>query len=343
MVEDRRDGRDEIRHRELARRQVDAHHEVARRRVAALPLADLLARGLEHPAADRQDEARLLGERDERQRRHDAAGRVEPAQERLHADDPAGRELDDRLVVEPELGAVDGAPQVVLERRPVDGLGVHLGVEQDRRPDRVELRAVERDLRLLEQVAGVRDDGPPDREPEARADVHLAAAEVERLRDGGLDPRRDPLRLADAAHRAEEDAELVGAQPRDGVGGARRGEQPPADLDQQQVARVVAQALVDDLEPVEVEEDERDPRRRRAAARGRRWPRAAGGSELLGEAGEQQRPVRAARSGGRGARRGPAARTSVWARSNSRALSSAIDASWREPDDRLDLALAERP
>ncbi len=43
-----------------------------------------------------------------------------------------------------------------------------------------------------------------------------------------------------------------------------------ADLDEQQVAGRVPQALVDDLEPVEVEEDQRDPRRRsRVAGRAR--------------------------------------------------------------------------
>ena len=75
-----------------------------------------------------------------------------PAQERLDGHDGSGREVDERLVVEPELGALEGPPQIVLHRRPVDGLGVHLGVEQDGLADRVRLRPVERDLRLLEQV-----------------------------------------------------------------------------------------------------------------------------------------------------------------------------------------------
>ena len=300
MVEDRRDVRDEVRLGELAGGEVDADDERPRGRVPALPVADLLARRLEHPAADRQDESRLLRERDERQRRHEAADRVLPAEERLHADHPAAAELHERLVVEAQLRPLDGAPKVVLERGAVQRLGVHLGVEHHGGPDGVQLRPVERDLGLLEEVPRVGEPGAPEREAQAGADVDLTPVEVEGLRDRELDPRRDTLRLADAAHRAQQDPELVRAEPGHGVRRPRCADEPPPDLGEQQVAGRVPEALVDDLEPVEVEEDERDPRRATAPATRRAGPGRAGARdgarlELVREPVEQQRPVRQAR------------------------------------------------
>ena len=90
---------------------------------------------------------------------NDPARRVLPAQQRLHAQHGARGEVDQRLVVEPQLGSLDRPPQVALEGRPVDGLGVHLGIEQDRPADRVRLRPVEGDLGLLEQVERMRQRG----------------------------------------------------------------------------------------------------------------------------------------------------------------------------------------
>ena len=265
MIEDRRHVGDEVRLGELARRQVHAHHQRGRRRDLALPLAGLAAGRLEDPAADRQDQPGLLRQRDERERRHEPSHGMLPAQEGLHPHDAAGGEVHQWLVVEAQLGAFDRAPEVVLQRGTLDGLGPHLGVEQDRAPERVRLGPVEGDLRLLEQVAGVGDDRPVHRQAQAGPDADLPAVEVERFRDGRLDARRHQLGLADAAHRAEQDPELVAAEARDRVGGAGRRQQALADLRQQQVARGVAQALVHDLEPVEVEEDEPDPRPRRRA------------------------------------------------------------------------------
>src|SRR5439155_5822560 len=103
----REDLREEARMLELARGQVDAHAE-ARLAEPVLPAPRLAARLVEHPPADRHDEPRVLGERDEVARHEQApAGRL-PAQERLDADDDAAREVDDRLVLEAKLVALDG-------------------------------------------------------------------------------------------------------------------------------------------------------------------------------------------------------------------------------------------
>src|SRR4029078_6057647 len=70
---------------------------------ARAPLGDLAAALADDPAADVDDEADLLGQRDERRRHEQAALRVGPADERLDGDRAARRDLDDRLVGDLEL------------------------------------------------------------------------------------------------------------------------------------------------------------------------------------------------------------------------------------------------
>ena len=76
-----------------------------------------------------------------------------------------------------------------------------------------------------------------------------------------LDHLADPPRVADAAQLRrvhQEHRELVAAEARDDREVPRVLDQEPRDLPQRFVARAVAEAIVDVLEVVEVEEDERD-------------------------------------------------------------------------------------
>ena len=70
----------------------------------------VLAGALEHPAAERDDQAGILRDRDERRRRDGAAHRVLPAQQRLVAADLAGLQVEDRLVGERQLLAPRSPP-----------------------------------------------------------------------------------------------------------------------------------------------------------------------------------------------------------------------------------------
>ncbi len=63
-----------------------------KRRHPGMPPEPLLAAGpREHALGQRRDQADVLGEADELGRPDHAAPRMAPAQQRLHADDPAGR------------------------------------------------------------------------------------------------------------------------------------------------------------------------------------------------------------------------------------------------------------
>ena len=264
------------------------------------------------------------------------ARRVLPAQQRLHAQHGARGEVDQRLVVEPQLRALDRPPEVALERRPVDGLGVHLGIEQHRRAYRVRLRPMQRDLRLLEQVERMRQRGAPDRDPDAGPDGQLGAVQVERVRDGGLDPGRHALGLPHAADRPQQDPELVGAEAGHGVRGAGGRHQALANLHEQLIAGRVAQGLVDHLEPVQVEEDQGDPGPRRAspAVFGR------GASHLLREPAQEHRPV--GQAGQRVVKGGVGTAPDLGLRALEQAgVVEGDRCQLPEPRERLDLALRE--
>ena len=96
-------------------------------------------------------------------------------------------------------------------------------------------------------------DGDADR----GADLELEAGELDRLLEG---PERasgdvqDPFLVRGGR---EEDGELVAAEPRDGAGRADGALQPERHLAQEVVALGVAERLVDLLELVEVEDEDR--------------------------------------------------------------------------------------
>jgi hypothetical protein len=69
----------------------------------------------------------------------------------------------------------------------------------------------------------------------------------------------DGDRLLGATDVAADDHELVAAKARHGVAGAQRLVQAGRELEQQVVAGAVAQAVVDELEVVDVEEEDRHP------------------------------------------------------------------------------------
>ena len=93
------------------------------------PDRELAAGLVEHPGADLGDHPGLLGGGDERQRRHGAPRRVVPADERLEALDASAGQLDDGLVVEVELVALDGVAQLALEEQALAGAVAHGVVE----------------------------------------------------------------------------------------------------------------------------------------------------------------------------------------------------------------------
>ena len=160
-------------------------------------------------------------------------------------------ELDDRLVVKDELGGDVGAPEIGDQLEPADEVLVH-----SRRVDDVlrlpaGLRAVHRDIGAPQQLLCVATDCDAD----ARRDEHLASVDVERRLQRCGDPLGCVERGRGGVCPLHEDRELVATHPCDRV---RRGQRRPethAHRPQQGVPGHVAEAVVDRLEVVEVEEE----------------------------------------------------------------------------------------
>ena len=96
--------------------------------------------------------AGLLGERDEVLRQEPAELRVLPADQRLHAVDPAALQIDDRLVEERQLLPLDRGPERGLEVEPLADVGIHPRLVRLRATLAVPLGGVHRHVRVPKQV-----------------------------------------------------------------------------------------------------------------------------------------------------------------------------------------------
>ncbi len=240
---------------ERDRRDVDVHAQRRRARPERAPGRHLRHGGVEHPAVERDDQAGLLGHRDERVRRAQPVGRVPPAQQRLHGGGPPGRQLDDRLVVGGELVARQRGAQLVGLAEPAQRRDVHRGLVDRRAAPAVRLGHVHRGVGVpQEDTGGLAPLG--EAHTDAGADPARLAARAHGHLQRGHDPVGDVEDLPfGGVH--DDQGELVATEPGDGVGAAADRPQPAGDLHQQLIADGVAEAVVDGLEPVEVEHEHR--------------------------------------------------------------------------------------
>ena len=184
-----------------------------------------------------------------------------PARQRLEADDLAAGEPDDRLVGHLDVPVGDGAPQVAAERDPIDGAVLHAGLEQLDAALTGRLGGVHGEVGVAEQLVVGDRRLVAGGDPDARSGEDLMALDL----DGMVERVEHPFcDLHDRSHVGgvfEEDGELVAAEPSGGVAGAEAGTQPIGHDPEQLVARRVPEAVVHELEVVEV--DERHGRGRR--------------------------------------------------------------------------------
>ena len=111
----------------------------------------MTARFADHPRPDRDDQAGVLGDGDERHRRDLSTRRVRPAQQRLEPFDLTARELHHRLVVEVELTAFQRLAQVVLEGESLGRPVPHRFVEHGHRVAPGFLRLVHRGVGVAKE------------------------------------------------------------------------------------------------------------------------------------------------------------------------------------------------
>ena len=179
---------------------------------------------------------------------------MHPSDQRFDAGDLAGREAGLGLVVQDELVLLDGAAQLARQgelapARRVLPLRVHLD------PGLQRLGQVHGRVGPLEQR--VRVEGVLGEAGDADAGLHAEAdrLEVERLAQRVEEARGGVPGCHQADEIGKEDGELVAAQPAHGVDLPYVALEPDGDSLEEHVADLVAERVVDLLEPVEVDDE----------------------------------------------------------------------------------------
>ena len=124
---------------------------------------------------------------DELARREQSTRRVLPSDQGLHAGGGSRGEVDDRLVVDLELPAVQRPLQVGLHLELEQGSHVHRGLEELEPSLPSGLRRIHRSVRVADQLVGGRFPATAERDPDARLDMERKLIDPERPLEGRND------------------------------------------------------------------------------------------------------------------------------------------------------------
>ncbi len=241
---------------ELSRRDVD--RDLLQPDAVALPRGELAQGLVEHMQPQGVDQAGAFRKLDERCRRDDAHARSIPAHQGLGRFDGAIRGGQSRLEVDEQLmPALHRRPQGCQQVVATAKLDVERGVEErESRASRV-LRFVERNVGAAQQLQHVARVGGTKRDAHAGAASQVADRKDEglgqRRHDAGGDVARPCLGVAAADHHDEFVAALARHQRRV----ARNRQKAVRRLPEDFVAGGVPMAIVDVLEPIQVDEEHR--------------------------------------------------------------------------------------
>ena len=231
----------------------------------------LLAGLAQGPRADLQDQGALLGDRDELARREQPALGVLPAHERLDRVQRAAVERHDRLVVEPQLSGVERAAERPLGRDALERSVAKRLVEDLPVPRAALLRAVHRDVRVAQQALRVAICAAREHDADARGHDVLACPRGGTARSSACWTRSATRTAPSSEARSSQSttnssppkrASVNSSSPkRATVSLARRAACSRSATDSQElVAGAVPERVVDVLEPVEIEEQQRGER-----------------------------------------------------------------------------------
>lgn len=260
---------------ELLGREVDRD---LRRPMAAGSQPYTHATGLAHdPFADRDDQAGFFGDADELIRTDHALLRMIPAQQGFQSLQAAAAQAQLRLVEHFQLVLVQRAAKVVFHEQLVVGLGMQrLGEDLDL------VLAV--GFRLVQRLPGMLHQGF------RIASVQRGAGQAQRGTDADqllVDEQRPVEGMQNLISQAkgvvdllavQQDGELVAGEACQHRAARQAVAQPAGEIRQQLVARLMAEAVVDPLEVIDVDQEQAEP------------GLAVTGKALL-EAADEKRPV----------------------------------------------------
>ena len=221
------------------------------------PVARFLARLAHHPLPDRHDQPRILGQRDELARADKTMIGAVPANQCLETDHVLAAGIDHGLVMQHHLVAAQGLAQGDFELAPLFCRCVQHRLEPAMLPAAQILGLVERKVGIahdfLDRPAIARTFGRTDAGP------HIQGMMIDHV--GFRQTVDHPFRqIADHARRAriaDHDRKFVAAQTAHHLMVAHQRLQPRRNLREQLVAGHVAKRIVDRLEPVQIDHQQR--------------------------------------------------------------------------------------
>ena len=240
---------------ELTHRHVHRHPQL--RPAVCVPARELGAGRVQDPFTNRHNQAGFFRDRDKLHRRHRAAV-ILPSQQRLDTEHVAVEAGHDRLVVQRKLITLDRAAQLFLQRQTRVNPGCHVVRIELIVVFALFLGAVHGNIGVLEQAADVVVVQRIDGDAEAGGDKQLASHYQKRLREQMQDFPRRARDVVDMRHVHEDQSKFVAAQTRHGVTLAHHRQQARGHQLEQQVAGIVAQAVVDVLEFIQIQKRHAD-------------------------------------------------------------------------------------
>ena len=250
LGQDALDHFDEVGAAELQRRDVHRHGQVR-------PGAAVEAGAPQHPLAEIDDQAGMLGDRDELRRRDFADGRMVPARQRFDADDLFAAGIHDRLVGGGKPVVLDGVEQVAFEEFAVGQVRIHRRVVDAGAVAAFVLGAIERHVGVAQNVGGIAGAAVDHRNADTGADDDVVAADHVGRADRGNDAAGDRLQRIRIRGAMGDDGELVAAEAGHQIVAAHDVAQPLGDVEDELVADVMAERVVDVLEVIEVDVEHR--------------------------------------------------------------------------------------
>ncbi|GBD41579.1 hypothetical protein HRbin39_00963 [bacterium HR39] len=182
---------------------------------------------------------------------------MEPAQERLHPHHLAAREVHLGLVVDHELGLLEGPPQAAFQHQPLEGGRVHVGGVEAKLAAPLFFGPRQRRVGVLHEALRIGAVVRPQGDADAGGDGQLLAVHPEGRAQGVEHLLGDAGGGLGAGDPVQHQQELVAARPRHRVGTPQGRAQPLGDRPQQRVAGAQAEGVVDQLEAVEIDQHHR--------------------------------------------------------------------------------------
>ena len=222
------------------------------------PCAHLPAQQLERPFANVDDQAALFCEWNELARQYEPALRMLPAQQRFQSGQLACVGINARLEIQLQLVGADSLLQILLQLNAPLQFGRMLGREHPVLRLAGRLGGVHRDIRILQQLLRFRRMVGEDRNADrGRHRERAPGGCLVQSIDRAYDARSALFDITCAGDIFDHHREFIATQPDHRVIQSHRGFQAGSDIDQHPVTCLVAQRVIDDLEIVEVDEQQR--------------------------------------------------------------------------------------